>query len=120
MFGSVIPKPTIFFVNTPIGLNKKDITGKGLKRPDCIILDSYVFENFMLADEPFAKILQSLETCVSVNNNLCRKLVSSWKLPTTTGEWFKVTSVSFFILDFNLLICELENFTFQVLHLVVL
>ena len=28
-----------------------------------------------LGDEPFAKALRSLETCVSVNNNICGKLV---------------------------------------------
>ena len=30
------------------------------------------FDNFILADEPFAKALQSFENCVLVNNNLCR------------------------------------------------
>ena len=28
------------------------------------------FDNFILADEPFVKALQSLETCVLVNKNL--------------------------------------------------
>ena len=42
--------------------------------PDYTILDNWVFENFILADEPFAKALQILETCVSVNNNLYEKL----------------------------------------------
>ena len=28
------------------------------------------FDNFILADEPFVKVLQSLETCVLVNKNL--------------------------------------------------
>ena len=43
--------------------------------PDCIILDNCVFENFVLADEPFAKALRIFETCVLLNNNLCEKLV---------------------------------------------
>ena len=34
----------------------------------------------MLADEPFAKALQISETCVSVNNNLSGKLLSSLEL----------------------------------------
>ena len=34
------------------------------------MLDSWVFENFILADEPFAKPLEFFETCVLVNNNL--------------------------------------------------
>ena len=31
---------------------------------DCI-LDNWVFENFILSDEPFSKVLQIFETCVS-------------------------------------------------------
>ena len=43
---------------------------------DCIILNNWVFENFILADKLFAKAEQSLVTCVSVNNSLYGKLVS--------------------------------------------
>ena len=46
----------------------------------------------------------------------CRKLVSSLESSITFDERFKVPSVSFFIFDFNLLSCELHNFTFIVLH----
>ena len=54
--------------------------------------------------------LQKLyESCVSVNNNLCEKLVSSSEFPTKFDERFKVTSVPFFIPDFNLSSCELDN-----------
>ena len=63
--------------------------------------------------------LQSLrkpETCTLVNNNLCEKLVSALELPITFDERFKVTSVPFFIPDFNLLSCELDNFQFTVLY----
>ena len=52
-----------------------------INSPDCAILDNLVFENFILGDEPFAKALRNFETCVSVNNNLCRKLVSPLELP---------------------------------------
>ena len=48
-----------------------------LNPPKCTILDSWVFENFILADEPFAKVLPILETCVLVNNDLRGKLISS-------------------------------------------
>ena len=75
-----------------------------------------VFENFILADEPFAKALQIFETCVSVNNILCRKLVSSSEFLTKFDERFRVTSVPFFISDFNLLSCELDNFKFKGLY----
>ena len=32
---------------------------------DCLILDSWVFDNFILADKLFTKTLQSFETCIS-------------------------------------------------------
>ena len=66
----------------------------------------------MLADELFAKALGSLATYVLVNNKLCGKLVSSLESPIAFDERFKVTSVPFFIPDFNLLSCELDYFTF--------
>ena len=62
------------------------------------------------------KLLRSFETCVLVNNKLCGKLFSLLKSTTTFDGIFKVTSIPFFIPDFNLLSCELENFTFQVLY----
>ena len=49
--------------------------------PDCIILVDWVFEDFILADEPFVKVLKLFETCVLVNNNLCGKLVFSLDFP---------------------------------------
>ena len=49
--------------------------------PNCPILYNWVFINFILAEELFAKSLRSLETCVLVNINLCEKLVSSLELP---------------------------------------
>ena len=64
--------------------------------------------------------LQSLKTCVLVNNNLCGKLYSSLELPVIFDERFKVTSVPFFIPDFNLLNCKLDNSSFKVLHSVIL
>ena len=83
---------------------------------DCLVLCNWVFDNFILADEPFAKALQSFETCVLVNNNLFGKLFLSLESPTS----FRVTSVLFFIPDFNLLSCEFDSFTFKVLYWVVL
>ena len=52
------------------------------------ILDTWVFEYFILADELFAKALQSHETCISINNNSCEKLVSKLELPITFDENF--------------------------------
>ena len=80
------------------------------------ILHNWVFDNFITADESFAKALRSFETYVLVNNNLCGKLLSSLESPTTFGVSLKVTSIPFCILDFNFLTCELETFTFKVLY----
>ena len=52
--------------------------------PDCPLLCNWDFNNFILADEPFAKALQCFETCVLVNTNLCVKLFSSLELPTAS------------------------------------
>ena len=61
--------------------------------PDCNILDNWVFESLILADEPFVKALRIFETCVSVNSNLCGKLIS-------LNQRLKVTSVPFFYCKF--------------------
>ena len=57
----------------------------------CPILDDWVSDNSILADELFAKALRNIETCVLVNNNLCRKLVSSLESPIIFDKNFKVT-----------------------------
>ena len=91
---------------------------KGLPKtpPDYPIICNRVFDNFKLAEELFAKALKSFEACVLVNNKLCEKLFSSLESAAIFDESFKVTSVSVFTPDFNLLSCELENFTFKVLY----
>ena len=48
----------------------------------------------MIAEELFAKDLQSFESCV-LCSNLCGKLFSSLESTTTFDESFKVTSVPF-------------------------
>ena len=75
---------------------------KGKIPPNCIILDNWVFENFILANELLAKALQIFEICASFNNNLCRKLVSSLEFPIKFDERFKVNLVPFFIADFQI------------------
>ena len=55
----------------------REVYRKKKSIPDSSILDSWVFDNFILADEVFTKALQNLEACVLVNNILCVKLVSS-------------------------------------------
>ena len=65
---------------------------------DCTILCNWVFDNSILADELFAKVLQSLETYVLVDNKLCGKLYSSLELPIRFDEGFKVPLVPFLLL----------------------
>ena len=53
----------VFFSNSKITFNNGPISL--LKNcPDCTILDNWVFDNFILADESVAKGLWSLETCL--------------------------------------------------------
>ena len=70
----------------------------------------------MLTEELFAKDLRSFETYVLVNNKLWRKLFSSLESTKILDEKFKVTSVPFFITDFNLLSCKLHNFYINMLY----
>ena len=63
---------------------------------DFPILCNWVFYNFILAEELFAKPSRSFETRVLVNNSLGGKSFSSLESPTTFDEIFKVTSVPFF------------------------
>ena len=57
-----------------------------------LIVLFYPIDNFTLANQLFEKALQSFETCVLVNNNLCRKLFSSLESPTTFDKCCKVIS----------------------------
>ena len=86
--------------------------------PDCIILDNWVFDNLILADEVFAETFWRFKTCLLVNNNLWGKLVSL--SPIIFDDNFKTTSFSLFIADLNLLSCEFDNFTFKLLYCVFL
>ena len=65
--------------------------------PEGIILDKWVFENFILVDETFAKASRIFETCVSFNNILYGKLVSSLELPIKFDGRFEITLVTFLL-----------------------
>ena len=56
----------------------------------CIILNTCVFENLIMADDLFAKALRRLATWLSVNNTLWGKLVSS--SPVKFNDNLRVTS----------------------------
>ena len=54
-------KGKLVFGNGPKSLPKKS--------PDCPILWNFVFDNFVLPEEPFAEVLRSLRTCELFNIN---------------------------------------------------
>ena len=66
---------TTLAIEVYIALSSGPVISYIANPPDCIILDNWVFENYIIADEPFANSLQMLETCVSVNKTLWVKLV---------------------------------------------
>ena len=58
----------------------------------------WVFDNFILVNEPICKTLHSLKTWVSGNNKLCEKLASScWVDQIITGSWSFVSVVAKFV-----------------------
>ena len=63
----------------------------------------------------FCKDLRNFETCLSVNRNLCGKLVLSLKLQIRFYGKFKIAMVPFFIPDFDLISCGRQNFSFTLL-----
>ena len=82
--------------------------GQPKNPPDCPISCNSGFGNFLLTDESFAKNLRNLKNCVLVNNNL--------ESPKTFDENAKVTSMPFFIPNFNSISCELDNLTFKMVY----
>ena len=72
LFVSVSPKPIIYFTTTPNGSSKRILSGKILESLECAISCSWVFYSLILAGDLFAKALQIFETCVLINNNLCK------------------------------------------------
>ena len=108
---------TIHFVGTG---GRNILSGPNRNPLNCKTLGNWVFENFVLDDEPFAKSLQIFQTYVLVDKNLRGKLVSSLEFLVTFDERFQFTSISFLIPDFNLLSCELDNVAINVLYLVTL
>ena len=57
---SFFSKGNLVFSNDPKSLIKNS--------PDFLISCNWIFDNFIITDEPFAKALRSWEICVLVNN----------------------------------------------------
>ena len=117
LFNSLLNEFLIEFADYIISLigEPKISLGPNRNPPNSTILDKWVFENFILADEPSIKTLQIFETYVSSNNMLYGELVSSLEFLVYLIGRFKDTSNPFFIPDINLWSYELDNFTFNVL-----
>ena len=73
---------TFFIKGRPVFSNGPQILPKS--PPDCFVWLNWVFDISILPGELFAKSLQSLKTCVWVNDHWSRKLYSSLKLPITS------------------------------------
>ena len=74
---------------------------------DSIVLDTWVFDNFMNLNVPFMRTLQRPATCLSVNNELCGKVVSS--VPIISDANLIFMPVACFAADFNLCIYVAGN-----------
>ena len=70
---------TLFINGNPVLSNEPRSLPRNL--PNCTILDNWVFDSLILTDELCAKALWRFLTCLSVNNNLCGRLVSTSQLP---------------------------------------
>ena len=92
------------------------LDGLNIIHPNGTILGNWVFENFILADESVANALRTFENCVSINKNLCGKLMSSLEFPIKFDERLEDWKFrTIFISYFDFLTCQLPKFTFNVL-----
>ena len=83
---NIIIEPQNFLLTALNDAYKASPTSLNNKKKDhlnWIILDKWVFKSFILADEPSAKALRILETCVLVNNILWEKIALSLESLTT-------------------------------------
>ena len=82
----------LIFINCPRSLPRNP--------PECMILDSWVFDNVLSFDDLTEKSLQWLATCLLANKKLCGKLFLS--VPIMSADNLRVTPVVIFVADFNL------------------
>ena len=81
--------------------------------PGSPMLYKWVFDKFILAHKAFAKGLPRFETFALVDNNVSEKATSSLQLKIKFNKRFKVALVAFLAPDLNLVICDLDHFTFK-------
>ena len=70
--------------------------------PDCTVLDNWVLNNYILADES----LRISDPCLLVTNSLCKKLVSPLESQSYSRNVLQLDFVLVFVTDFNLSSCE--------------
>ena len=85
------------------------ILGLKILDPYCIILENWVSENFLLADEPYAKALQIFETFVLVNNIFCGKLISSLEFPIVFIFSLYLYWIHYIVTLFSNLFCSIQK-----------
>ena len=84
----------------------------------CTIWNSWYFDNFMLTSELYAEALQRLETFLSVNSKLCRKLFLL--VAIIFRDNLKVTPIAFFVIDFSLSRRRFDNVTFTLSYFILI
>ena len=90
----------------PIKIRPVICNGLHRSLPNCVILDSWVFENFILADQPIGKpLIIIIRYCIHQSH-----LMKDLKLPEK----------HFFIPDFTLLCCKFDSFTFKFILLYII
>ena len=86
---------TLFINGNPVLSNEPRILPRNL--PNCTILDNWVFDSLILTDELCAKALWRFLTCLSVNNNLCGRLVSTSQLNNLKALYLNYCTELFYI-----------------------
>ena len=81
---------SVFFLNG----KPSDLRSVAIKYLDCTIFESWVFDNLIIVDKLYAKVLQTFTVCLSASINLCRKLASSLESPIIFDDNCRVTSVA--------------------------
>lgn len=72
----------------------------------------------MLTSELYAEALQRLETFLSVNSKLCRKLFLL--VAIIFRDNLKVTPIAFFVIDFSLSRRRFDNVTFALSYFILI
>ena len=84
--------------------------------PELVIFDICVFDNSTSTDEWFVKTLQTFSIFLSVSNSVWGKSEVSLVFPILFIDRLKVILTCFFVTDFNISGCDLDNFTLTMFY----